>query len=296
MTTRTSVDVETFHDPATGTCTHLVCAGAGTPAAIIDPVLDYDPKSGQIQTRSAERLLDAVARRSLQVAWILETHAHADHLTAAAWLKRRLGGQPHIAAGRGITTVQQTFRDRLGLGDEFPVDGRQFDRLFDDGDSFAVGALEFSVLGTPGHTRDSITYRVGDAAFIGDTLFAPEYGTARCDFPGGDARQLYASVRRLLSLPDAVRLFLCHDYPPTGREPTLQTSPAAQRAGNIHVHDGVTEEQYVAMRQARDATLAVPVLLWPSLQVNIRAGELPDPDAAGRRFLQVPLSGAVDWR
>ena len=288
-------DVASFYDPATSTLSHLVTAPGQVEAVIIDPVLDFDPKSGAVGVQSAYRILDLVTARSLRVTWILETHAHADHLTAALWLKRQLGGGPRVAIGRGIVSVQQTFRDLLRLGADFPVDGRQFDHLFDDGERFDVGSLSFRVMATPGHTKDSVTYLVGDAAFIGDTLFTPDFGTARCDFPGGDARALYASIRQLLALAGNTRLFLCHDYPKEGRRPICETTPLAQLVANIHVREGVSEAEFVALRTARDATLAKPVLLWPSLQVNIRAGALPEPDASGARFLKIPLTGSVDW-
>jgi glyoxylase-like metal-dependent hydrolase (beta-lactamase superfamily II) len=288
-----AADVEHFFDPVTSTMSYLVSAPGARSAAVIDPVLDYDPKSGRLSTESADKLLAGAAARGLEVEWILETHAHADHLSSAQWLKRRLNGRPKIGISRRIQGVQRTFQQLLGLGADFAVDGSQFDHLLEDDEVLTLGPLEIRVLATPGHTPDSVTFLAGDAAFIGDTMFAPDGGTARCDFPGGDARQLYRSIRQLFSLPEETRLFLCHDYPPASRTANCETSIAAQRANNIHVHDGVDEEGFVGMRTKRDATLAKPVLLWPSVQVNIRAGGLPEPDASGRRFLKVPLSGVI---
>lgn len=280
-----------FYDPATSTWSYLVGTAGGRIVAVVDPVLDYDPRSGKLSSGSAQRLLDAAAARDTRIDWILETHAHADHLSAARWLKNQLGGRPRIGIGRGVTQVQETFKKLLHLDERFVVDGSQFDHLFQDGETFAVGELQMRVMATPGHTPDSITYLAGDAAFIGDTLFMPDYGTARCDFPGGDARQLYRSISHLLSLPADTRLFLCHDYAPATREPQCQSSPPAQRAGNVHLRAGSSEDAFVAMRQARDAGLASPVLLWPSIQVNIRAGSLPEPETGDQRFLKIPLRG-----
>ncbi len=264
--------VASFHDPATFTFTHVAFDEEGGHAVIIDPVLDFDPATMRTSTGSAQRILDFVRAHGLHVDRILETHAHADHLTAAAWLKRQTGAP--VAIGRGITRVQERFKTLLGLEDDFAVDGRQFDHLFDDGDTFAVGGLSARVLATPGHTDDSLTYVIGDAAFIGDTLFAPETGTARVDFPGGDAHKLYRSIRRLFDLTAATRIFLCHDYP-QGREARALSSIAEQRDGNIHVGGGASEEAFVEKRLARDATLAAPKLIDPALRVNVRAGELP---------------------
>ena len=270
-------EVIPFYDEATFTFTYLVIDPSSGRAAIIDPVLDYDLASRRIGTHSAERVLGAVAERGLAVDWILETHAHADHLTAAEFLKRRLAGAPRVGIGAGIQQVQTTFKEKLSLEPDFPTDGRQFDRLFQKGDRVALGALTIAVLDTPGHTPDSVSYLVGDAVFVGDTLFAPYYGTARCDFPGGDARQLYASMQKLLALPATTRIFLCHDYPPEGHAPQYQSTPRAQREQNIHLKDGVDEASFVAMRRARDATLKAPRLLEASLRVNVRAGRLEDP-------------------
>jgi glyoxylase-like metal-dependent hydrolase (beta-lactamase superfamily II) len=285
--------VHAFFEAATATYSYIVHAPQSKSAVIIDPVLDYDPKSGHISTTSAAELIECVHAHGLSVDWILETHAHADHLSAAQWLKRQLGGRPRVAIGRGITSVQEVFRGLLGLGAEFAVDGSQFDRLLTDDQEFMVGPLRWRVMPTPGHTQDSVSYIAGDAAFIGDTLFMPDYGTARCDFPGGDARTLYRSIRQILLLPKATRIFVCHDYAPTDRQPRHETTPAEQRAANIHVKDGVTEEQFVDMRVSRDKTLPKPVLLWPAVQVNIRAGFLPSADSSGKRFLRIPLSGEI---
>ncbi|MDQ2701559.1 MAG: MBL fold metallo-hydrolase [Pseudomonadota bacterium] len=279
--------VQSFHHRDTGTWSHVVDGGDGNAAAIIDPVLDFDIKSGRTGTVSAQALLDHVAARRLDVQWILETHAHADHLSAAQWLKSRLPGAT-LAIGSGIRAVQAHFRDLYNL-DDFPVDGSQFDRLFDDGDTFELGTLQVRAIAAPGHTSDSTAYLVGDALFPGDTLFMADSGTARCDFPGGDAATLYRSIRRLFQLPGETRVFACHDYGKDGREIACQSSIAEQRRDNIHVHDGIDEAAYVAMRNARDATLAVPALLLPALQVNIRAGALPEPEANGIRYLKLPL-------
>lgn len=280
--------VESFFHEATSTFSHVVFDHDGGHAAIIDPVMDYDAPTARTAFDSAQRLLDFVRAHSLTVDWILETHAHADHLSAAAWLRGHTGAR--VAIGRGITRVQERFRDVFHLGDGFAVDGRQFDHLFDDGDRFGIGTLSGRVIATPGHTDDSLTYVVGDAAFVGDTLFAPDTGTARADFPGGDAATLYGSIQRLFELPGDTRVFLCHDYPPDGREPSAVTTIAAQRERNVHLAGGVGEAAFVRMREARDAGLAAPKLILPSLQVNIRAGGLPEPEANGVRYLRLPLN------
>lgn len=277
--------VESFHHADTGTWTHLV--HDGNTAALIDPVLDYDAASARTATTSADAVLAFVRERALQVAWILETHVHADHLSAAGYLHEALSAP--IAIGRGILSVQAHFKQLYGLGGDFLADGSQFDRLLDDGDVLSVGALKLRALATPGHTRDGLTYVAGDVAFIGDTLFAPDLGTARCDFPGGDARELYASITRILALPDATRLFLCHDYPPPTRTPWRETTIDCEARENLHIGGGTSEADFVARRQARDATLAVPRLLLPALQVNIRGGRLPLAEADGHRYLRVPL-------
>lgn len=279
--------VETFFDPVTGTASHVVWDEPKGVAAIIDPVWDYDPKSGRTSTASADRIVAFVTRFGLRVEWILETHAHADHLSAGAYLKHRLGGKTGI--GARIGQVQTVFRDIYHLGPDFPVDGSQFDHLFADGERFTIGKLEGQVWALPGHTPADVAYVVGDAVFIGDTLFPPDIGSARCDFPGGDAHMLYRSVQRLYSLPDGTRLFVCHDYPPAGRAPITCTTVAEQKAGNIHLRAGTSEAEFVAMRTARDKTLDMPVLILPAIQVNIRAGELPPPESNSVRYLKIPV-------
>ena len=279
--------VQSFHDPSTFTFTYVVYEKDGGHAAIVDPVLDFDAASATTSTASADRVLDFVRQHRLRVDWILETHAHADHLTAAAYLKRETGAE--VAIGRGITQVQERFKALFGLESEFATDGSQFDRLFADGDTFPIGTLEARVIATPGHTDDSLTYVIGDAAFVGDTVFAPETGTARVDFPGGDARKLYQSIRLLFDLPPMTRLYLCHDYPPAERTARAQSSLDEQRQRNVHVGGEANEDAFVKMRTARDATLAAPKLILPALQVNIRAGELPPPDANGIRYLRLPI-------
>lgn len=281
--------VHGLFDPATWTVTYIVHQGPGTVCAIIDPVLGYAPKSGRTHRAPADRVVDYVSEHSLQVAWILETHAHADHLSAAPYLKSRLGGR--LAIGHHIAQVQSVFKAIFHLEDTFATDGSQFDVLLDDGASIDLGGdLVGEAMYVPGHTPACMAYRFGDAVFVGDTLFMPDVGTARCDFPGGDARTLFASVRRLLSLPEQTRLFMCHDYPPNGRLVRFECTVAEQRASNIHVHDGVTEGEFVAMRTQRDATLEVPTLILPAVQVNIRAGALPPPEANGTSYLKIPVN------
>jgi glyoxylase-like metal-dependent hydrolase (beta-lactamase superfamily II) len=280
--------VESFFDPATWTVSHVVHEGRGSACAVIDPVLDYDPKSGRTRTASADAIITFVHDNGLRMDWLLETHAHADHLSAAHYLRGRLGGK--LAIGAAITDVQQVFAGIFNLEDTFRPDGHQFDKLLRDGETFAIGALRAEAMAVPGHTPACMAYRIGDAVFVGDTLFMPDVGTARCDFPGGDAHALYRSMRRLLSLPADTRLFMCHDYPPEGRAPAWQTTVAEQRAANIHIHDGVTEGEFVQMRTARDATLEMPVLILPSVQVNIRAGAMPPAEANGVSYLKIPLN------
>ncbi|UXI68885.1 MBL fold metallo-hydrolase [Tahibacter amnicola] len=285
--------VDSFFDATTGTWSHIVSGGPGTDAAIIDPVWDFDMPSGRISTASAERVLAHVRTQRLQVAWILETHAHADHLTAMDWLKNRLRTEGHAAVtaiGEGICFVQAVFRDRFGLGPEFPTDGSQFDRLLREGDRLPLGGAVIEVLATPGHTNDSMSYRIGNAVFVGDTVFSPTAGTARCDFPGGDAHRLYQSIHRLYALPGDTRLYLCHDYPARDAEPRSQVPVDEQRQDNAHLAATTDESDYVQFRRSRDAGLSVPRLLYPALQVNIRAGRLPDADEAGRCFLVVPVT------
>jgi len=279
-------NVQAFFDPATWTVTYVVHDDAS--CAIVDSVLDYDPKSGRTSTASADKVIAFVRSRGLKVEWILETHAHADHLSAAPYLRKELGGR--IAIGEQIRTVQGVFKKVFNLEPEFRLDGSQFDHLFADGEAFRIGELAGEAMHVPGHTPADMAYRIGDAVFVGDTLFMPDVGTARCDFPGGDARTLYRSVHRLLGLPGGTRLFMCHDYPPRGRAPQWETSVAEQRAGNIHIHDGVSEDEFVAMRTARDRTLDMPTLILPAIQVNVRAGELPPPETDGRSYLKIPLN------
>jgi glyoxylase-like metal-dependent hydrolase (beta-lactamase superfamily II) len=286
--THTKPIVHGIFDKATWTMTYVVHSGAGTPCAIIDSVLDYDPKSGRTTTTSADIVVAYVKANQLQVAWILETHAHADHVSAAPYLKKHLGGK--TAIGTHITQVQKVFKGIFNLEPTFKQDGSQFDRLLDSDEEFKVGALLGKVLFVPGHTPACVAYQFDDAVFVGDTLFMPDVGTARCDFPGGDARTLYASTRKILSLPPETRLFMCHDYPPNDRAIAFETTVAAQRANNIHVHDGITEAQFVEMRTKRDATLEMPVLILPAVQINIRAGELPPPESNGVAYLKIPMN------
>jgi glyoxylase-like metal-dependent hydrolase (beta-lactamase superfamily II) len=280
--------LQSFYDPDTGTVTHLVWDPHTRDAAVIDPVLDFDPRSARTATHSAERVLAAVQAQGLRVQWLLETHAHADHLSAARWLQARVGGR--IAIGEHIREVQAVFRKLYHLERGFLPDGSQFDHLLQDGETLAIGSLSVTALLVPGHTPADMAYRIGGHVFVGDTLFMPDVGTARADFPGGDARTLYRSIRKLLSLPSDTVLHVCHDYPPAGRAPTWTTTVAAQRAHNIHVLDGIDEDAFVAMRQARDATLEVPQLILPSLQINIRAGALPPPEDDGVSYLKIPLN------
>ncbi|APW36836.1 MBL fold metallo-hydrolase [Rhodoferax koreense] len=280
--------IEAFFDGPTGTVSYVVSDAVARRAAIIDPVLDYDAKSGCTGTASIDRLLAYIAAQSLVVDWILETHAHADHLSAAPYLKAKVGGR--LAIGRHILGVQATFKKLFNLESSFVPDGRQFDHLFEEGEHFRIGGLDAQAIAVPGHTSADVAYGVGDAVFVGDTLFMPDVGTARADFPGGDAAMLYRSIHRLLALPEATRLFVCHDYPPAGRAPAWQTTVAAQRAGNIHVHEGVSEAAFVAMRNARDAGLELPTLIIPAIQVNVRAGQLPPAEDDGVRYLKIPIN------
>lgn len=280
--------VKTFFDEATFTASHVIHDPSTGAAAIIDPVLDYDPASGRTSHHSAEAIIGHVGELGLKVLWLLETHAHADHLSAAPYLKERLGGT--IAIGRAITRVQETFGEIFNAGKAFARDGSQFDRLFDDGDQFELGGIAAAVLHVPGHTPADLAYVIGDAVFPGDTIFMPDFGTARADFPGGDAHQLYRSIRRLLSLPGEARLYLCHDYKAPGRDHyAWETTVAAERDHNVHVHDGVEEDGFVAMRAARDASLDMPRLILPSVQVNMRGGRFPEPEANGVRYLKIPI-------
>ena len=280
--------VRTFFDEPTNTASHVVHDPATRRGAVIDSVLDFDAAAGRTSSKSADALIAFVRAESLSIEWLLETHAHADHLSAAPMLKAALGGQ--IAIGRGIVDVQHAFGTIFNTGGDFARDGSEFDRLFDDGNRFSVGTIPAIALHVPGHTPADMAYVIGDAVFTGDTLFMPDSGTARTDFPGGDARQLYSSIRRLLALPDATRVFLCHDYKAPGREHfAWETTIGAQRTGNVHVHDGIDEDAFATMRTARDATLPVPKLMLPSVQVNMRGGHLPAPEANGTRYLKIPL-------
>ncbi|GIX24632.1 MAG: MBL fold metallo-hydrolase [Caldimonas sp.] len=281
-------NVQAFFDPATWTVSYVVYDRPGGDAAVIDSVLDFDPKSGRTRTTSADKIIDFVQAQGLTVQWILETHAHADHLSAAHYLRGRLGGR--IAIGAAITRVQDVFKRIFHLEPEFRTDGAQFDHLLHDEEVFSIGQLQARAMSVPGHTPACMAYQVGDAVFVGDTLFMPDVGTARCDFPGGDAHALYRSVRKLLSLPPQTRLFMCHDYPPAGRAPAWESTVAEQRAHNIHIRDGISEEEFVRMRTQRDATLEMPTLILPSVQVNIRAGEMPPPEANGVSYLKIPVN------
>jgi glyoxylase-like metal-dependent hydrolase (beta-lactamase superfamily II) len=277
-----------FFDPQTWTVTYVVHDTTMRRAAIIDPVLDYDAKSGHTATTSADKVLAYLHSHALQVDWILETHAHADHLSGARYLQQQVGGR--IAIGEHIRQVQAVFKTLFNLERSFLPDGSQFDHLFKEGETFMIGSVEATALWVPGHTPADMAYQVEGAVFTGDTLFMPDVGSARADFPGGDARQLYRSIRRLLALPDATTLYLCHDYPPTSRQPQWQTTVGEQRALNIHAHDGISEDAFVAMRQARDATLDVPTLILPAIQVNVRAGQLPPADDNGVAYLRIPIN------
>ena len=281
--------VQPFFHADSNTWSYVVHAAGAADAAIIDAVLDFDAKSARTSTTSAQALVDYVAAQGLQVRWLLETHAHADHLSAAHWLKATHWPQARLAIGEGIRSVQKTFRPIFNLGEHFPVDGSQFDHLFADDETFAIGDLPARVIAVPGHTSDSNAYLIGDALFVGDSLFMPDGGTARCDFPGGDAATLYRSIQRMYQLPDATRVFVCHDYGPGGRAVACETSIGEQKRGNIHVRDGVDEAAFVQLREARDATLAMPALILPAVQVNIRAGALPEPEGNGVRYLKLPV-------
>lgn len=283
-----SIRIQAFFDEASNTVTYLVSDPATRQAAVIDPVLDYEHRSGKASTVSCDRVLSAARAAGLAISWILETHAHADHLSAAPYLRQRTGAQ--VAIGEHIREVQAIFRPVFNL-DDVSGDGSEFDRLLRDGETFMLGGLTVEVLHTPGHTPACVSYRIGDAVFVGDTLFMPDYGTARADFPGGNARTLYRSIRRLLALPPETRMFVCHDYKAPGRDSyAWETTVAEQRMRNIHVHEGVTEDEFAAMRESRDASLAVPALLLPSVQVNIRAGRLPRAESNGVRYLKIPVS------
>jgi glyoxylase-like metal-dependent hydrolase (beta-lactamase superfamily II) len=281
--------VKAFFDEATFTASYVVADPQTKVAAIVDSVLDFDQASGRTSLASADAIVAYVRAQSLRVEWLLETHAHADHLSAAPYLQEKLGGR--IAIGKEIRTVQAVFGEIFNEGTAFARDGSQFDHLFADGDGFAIGGIAAVALHVPGHTPADMAYVIGDAVFVGDTMFMPDYGTARADFPGGDARQLFRSIRRLMRLPDATRVFLCHDYKAPNREEYVwQTTMLAERTANVHVHEGVREDDFVEMRAQRDATLGMPKLILPSVQINMRAGHLPEPEANGTRYLKLPLN------
>nr|WP_321440304.1 MBL fold metallo-hydrolase [uncultured Hyphomonas sp.] len=281
--------VTAFFDEPTFTVSYVVADPETKACAVVDSVLDFDPASGRTNTESADEIIEFIQKNDLKVAWILETHVHADHLSAAPYIQEKLGGK--IAIGAEIRTVQDTFGKIFNEGTRFQRDGSQFDKLMVDGDTFRIGNIEAHALHTPGHTPACMTYVAGDAAFVGDTMFMPDYGTARADFPGGDARTLFRSIKKVLSLPPETRLFMCHDYKAPGRdEYKWETTVAEERANNVHVHDGVTEDEFVAMREARDATLDMPRLILPSIQINMRAGQMPEPDDNGTSYLRIPLN------
>lgn len=281
--------VTPFFDQTTNTASYVVAEPEGPHCAIIDPVLDYDPHAGRTSTGSADRIISFVRDNNLTVDWILETHVHADHLTAGPYLKDVLGGQ--TAVGEHVTAVQSTFKSVFNADEGFHTDGSQFDQLFADGDTFSIGDLPARVIHTPGHTPACVTYVVGDAVFVGDTLFMPDYGTARCDFPGGDAGELYRSISKILRLPPATRMFLCHDYKAPQRDAyAWETTVAEQRRQNVHVREGVTEDEFVGLRTERDKKLDVPALLLPSVQVNMRAGDMPPPENNGVSYLKIPIN------
>ena len=283
-----AITTQAFFDPDTWTVTYVLADTASGHAAIVDPVLDYDFKSGRTSTTSADQVLAYVADKGLHIDWILETHAHADHLSGAHYIRDRVGGR--IAIGENIRTVQSTFKAIFNLERAFLPDGSQFDHLFKDGETFMIGNAQATAMWVPGHTPADMAYLIGDSVFVGDTLFMPDVGTARADFPGGDAHELYQSIHRLLALPPQTRVFVCHDYPPESRLPAWESTVAEQRAKNIHVHDGVSESAFVAMRSARDAMLGMPTLILPAIQVNVRAGEMPPPESNGVVYLKIPVN------
>ena len=281
-------EVTGFFDEDTFTVSYVVADPSSRACAIIDSVLDFDPASGRTSRKSADRIVAFIRKKELKPGWILETHVHADHMSTAPYLRKELGGR--IGIGFNVTVVQNTFGKVFNVEPEFKRDGSQFDHLFADNETFKIGGVDAKAIYTPGHTPACMTYLIGDAAFVGDTMFMPDYGTARCDFPGGDARQLYRSIRKILALPPQTRLFMCHDYKAPGRdEYRWETTVAEERARNVHVHDGISEDEFVAMRKKRDATLSMPRLILPSVQVNMRAGDLPPPEAGGTRYLKLPV-------
>jgi glyoxylase-like metal-dependent hydrolase (beta-lactamase superfamily II) len=282
-------EITAFFDSATNTISYVVKDPASRACAIVDSVMDIDYAAGRLSTTNADKIIAHIREHGLEVEWLIETHVHADHLSAAPYIQEQLGGK--LGIGARITEVQRTFGKIFNEGTRFERDGSQFDHLFEDGDTYAIGTMTAVAMATPGHTPACMTHIVGDAAFVGDTLFMPDGGTARADFPGGDARALYRSIKRVLALPGDMRLFMCHDYGPGGREIRWETTVAEQRASNIHVREGIGEDEFVAMRTKRDATLGLPKLIIPSIQVNMRAGRLPEPDDSGKRFLKVPVNG-----
>jgi glyoxylase-like metal-dependent hydrolase (beta-lactamase superfamily II) len=288
VNSKVKADIKAFFDPETWTYTYVVSGGKGTPCIIIDSVLNYDPKSGRTSTRSADEVIQFIQNEELKLAWILETHAHADHLTAAPYLQEKLGGK--LVIGNHITNVQSVFKGVFNLEAGFAVDGSQFDHLLTDGESLDFGELSLKALYVPGHTPACMAYEIGDALFVGDTLFMPDVGTARCDFPGGNAKTLYQSIQKILSYPNETKLYMCHDYPPNGRSPEFCSTVGAEKSGNIHVHDGISEQQFVQMRTQRDKTLQMPTLILPSIQINIRAGHFPEPEDNGKSYLKIPLN------
>ena len=288
MNPKEAADIKSFFDPETSTFTYVVSGGKGSACVVIDSVLNYDPKSGRTSTHSADQVIDYIQLEQLKLTWILETHAHADHLTAAIYLQEKLGGK--LVIGNHIINVQKVFKGVFNLDERFAIDGSQFGHLLQDGESLAFGKLSLKAIFVPGHTPACMTYVIGDALFVGDTLFMPDVGTARCDFPGGDARALHQSIQKILSYPNETKLYMCHDYPPSDRPVEFCSSVGAEKAANIHVHDGITEEQFVQMRTARDKTLEMPNLILPSIQVNIRAGHFPEAEANGKTYLKIPLN------
>ena len=288
MNSKVKAEIKAFFDAETWTYTYVVSGGKGSPCIVIDSVLNYDPKSGRTSTRSADEVIQFIQGEELKLTWILETHAHADHLTAAPYLQEKLGGK--LVIGNHIASVQSVFKGVFNLDKDFAVDGSQFDHLLKDEETLGFGELSLKALYVPGHTPACMAYEIGDALFVGDTLFMPDVGTARCDFPGGNARTLYQSVQKILSYPKQTKLYMCHDYPPNGRAPECFTTVEAEKSSNIHVHDGISEEQFVQMRTKRDKTLQMPTLILPSIQVNIRAGHFPESESNGKSYLKIPLN------
>ena len=288
MNLKRNADIKVFFDPETWTFSYVVHAGEGSACVVIDSVLNYDSKSGRTTTKSVDEVAQFIAEKKLRLTWILETHAHADHLTAAPYLQSKLGGK--IVIGDHITNVQKVFKDIFNLDERFAVDGSQFDHLLQDGESLGFGDLSLKAIYVPGHTPACMAYEIGDALFVGDTLFMPDVGTARCDFPGGDAKTLYQSIQKILAYPNKTELYMCHDYPPSDRPVAHLTTVSEQKQSNIHVHDGITEDAFVRMRSKRDSTLEMPHLILPSIQVNIRAGHFPEPESNGKSYLKIPLN------